>query len=231
MKSLARHTFLTLFFLAFSATIAFAGWSGPKEIISGSWGSGTGQFGMRTEGGFSVVPSIEAVTTDQRVIIADPVNRKHLLFNSNGERVEEAAWGDTKGPSVSDIDPLYQRDRGSVMLHSQKIGAAAYRITIVFPEGNVNIDSDRDFRAATRDAVGFIYGLGADSVVRYDKNGKRTGSLTLPRDHEELVQVPGQRAPRGVYVEYGEPVIAPNGDVYLWQKSDAKFSILKYTWQ
>ena len=231
MKMSARLSILLLFFIVFAAGIAFAGWSGPKEIISGTWGSGAGLFGTRTEGGFSVVPSIEAVTTDQRVIIADTVNKKHLVFNSKGERVMEAAWGDTKGPSVSSIDPLYQRDRDAVTMHSQKIGASAYRITIVFPEGNTEIDSDRDLRTATRDAVGFIYGLAADSVVRFDQNGKKTGSLTLPRAYEELIPVPGQRAPRAAYVEYGEPVIAPNGDVYLWQKSDANYTILKWTWK
>ncbi|NTW58443.1 MAG: hypothetical protein HGB21_11835 [Nitrospirae bacterium] len=222
---------ILLFFLVLNISSAHAAWSGPKEIISGSWGSGAGHFGTRTEGGFSVVPSIEAVTTDQRVIISDPVNRKHLVFSSKGERIEESAWGDTKGPSVSAIDPLYQRDRDAVTLHSLKVGSAAYRITIVFPEGNVDVDSDRDLRTATRDAVGFIYGISAESVVRFDQSGKKTGSLSLPRAYEELVQVPGQRAPRGVYIEYGEPIIAPNGDVYLWQKSDAKYSVLKWTWQ
>lgn len=231
MKSVARYAVLPLFVLAFSVTVAIADWSEPKEIISGSWGSGAGQFGTRTEGGFSVIPSIEAVTTDQRVIIADPVNKKHLVFNSKGERVVEAPWGDTKGPSVSSIDPLYQRDRDAVTLHSLKLGASSYRITIVFPERNVDVESDRDLRAATRDAVGFIYGVGADSVVRFDQSGKKTVSLSLPTAHEEFVQGAGKRVQRGMYVEYGEPVVAPNGDVYLWQKSDVNYVVLKWTWQ
>ncbi len=31
-------------------------------------------------------------------------------------------------------------------------------------------------------------------------------------------------------VEYGEPVVAPNGDVYTWKKTMVKYSIVKWTW-
>ena len=231
MKMSVRLSLLSLLFIVFTAGIAFAGWSGPAEIIIGTWGAGKGQFGLRSEGGFFVAPSIEAVTTDQNVIIADPANKKQLVFNSKGMLVEEVHWGDAKARSLSVHAPLSQRDREAVTVYSQKIGAKLYRITIVFPEKNVNVDSDTDFKTSTRDAAGFIYGLAGDYVVRFDPVGKKAGELSLPRAHEMLVQDPVQRTQRGVYIEYGEPVVAPNGDVYLWQKSDANYTVLKWTWK
>jgi hypothetical protein len=231
MKMSARLLLLSLFFIVFSAGIAFAGWSEPVEVIIGSWGTGTGQFGLRSEGGFYVAPSIEAVTKDQSVIITDPANKKQLVFNGKGKLVEEVQWGDAKARSGSICAPLSQRDRGAVTVYPQKIGANLYRITIVFPERNVDVDSDTDFKIATRDAAGFIYGLGAGAVVRFDPAGKKAGDLPLPRAHEELIPDPARRTQRGVYIEYGEPVVATNGDVYLWQKSDANYSVLKWTWK
>src|SRR5512137_2607855 len=101
MKISVRFLFIPLLFIVLSAGIVFAGWSGPSEVVIGSWGTGTGQFGLRSEGGFFVAPAIEAVTKDQSLIIADPANKKQLVFNSKGKLVEEVHWGDAKAPSGS----------------------------------------------------------------------------------------------------------------------------------
>jgi len=219
-----------LFLLVFSISTAHAAWSGPTEIITGGWGAGKGQFGMRSEGGFSVMPSIEAITPEKHVIISDPVNRKQMVFDSKGVLIDELKWGAATGHEGKAIAPLSQRDREAVQVYSLKLGAAQYRITLVFPDKNLEVDSEEDFKIAVRDDAGFAYGVSMDTVIRFDKTGKKTAALLLPRAHEELVPVPGS-APRGVYIEYGKPVIAPNGDVYVRQKSEAKYSILRWTWQ
>jgi hypothetical protein len=222
---------LSFFLIVLNSGFADAAWSEPVEIISGGWGAGKGQFGLRSEGGFSVVPSIESVTSEKQVIISDPVNRKQIVFNNKGVLLDELKWGDAKGQEGRSIVPLSQRNREALQVQSMKVGATAYRVTIVFPDKNVVVDSEEDFTIATRDAAGIVYGISAETVIRFDKTGKKTDALPLPSSHEELITAPGRRAPRGVYIMYGDPVIAPNGDVYVWQKSEAKYSILKWTWQ
>jgi hypothetical protein len=220
-----------LFILVLNISSTHAAWSDQQEIISGKSGPGAGQFGLRSEDGYSVEPYIEFITPDKQVIVSDLVNRKQMVFSAKGALIHELKWGKEKGQEGKTIAPLSQRDRETSRVYSLKISATAYRITIVFPDRNLVVDSDEDFRTAARDDAGFVYGIGADTVIRFDKNGKKTAALPLPKAHEELVPVPDQRSPRGVYIEYGNPVIAPNGDVYLWQRSGEKFSILKWTWQ
>lgn len=222
---------LPLFLLVLNTDPAGAAWSGPREIISGQWGAGAGQFGLRSEGGLSVLPSIETITPEKLVIISDPVNRKQMVFGGEGKLINEVKWDAAKGSEEKAIVPMSQKDREAVMVQSLKIASSTFRITVVFPDKNVVFDSDIDFKAAARDVNGFIYGTTANRVVRFDKNGKKTADLIVPNSREELVPVPGHRAPSGVYIIYGEPVVAPNGDVYVWQKSDEKYSVLKWTWQ
>jgi hypothetical protein len=222
-----------LFLLVFSISTAHAVWSEPAEIISGSWGSGAGQFGLRSEGGFFVVPLIESITPEKNVIISDPVNRKQMVFDSKGVPIDELKWGDAKGKEGRAIAPLSQKDRDAVKVYSMKISATIYRITIVFPDKNVVVDSEEDFKIAMRDDAGFAYGVSTGMVIRFDKTGKKTAALPLPKAREMLstVSIPGGHTTRGAYIQYGEPVIAPNGDVYVWQKAEMKYSILKWTWQ
>jgi hypothetical protein len=219
-----------LFLFVLSISPAHAAWSEPAEIISGKWGSGAGQFGMRSEGGYSVLPSIEAVTAEKHVIVSDPVNRKQMVFSGEGKLIMEQKWDAARGNEGKAIAPLSQKDREAIIVRSMKINANTYQVTVVFADKNVVLDSEQDFKTAVRDVNGFVYGIATDSIVRFDKNGKTTAALSLPRAHEELVTVPGG-APRGVYIEYGEPVIAPNGDVYLGKKSAAAYSVLRWTWQ
>jgi hypothetical protein len=221
-----------MFLLVFNISTVHAAWSEPAEIISGKWGSGAGQFGMRSEGGYSVLPSIEAITAEKHVIVSDPVNRKQMVFSSQGKLIMEQKWDAAKGNEGKVIAPLSQKDREAIIVRSMKITANTYRVTVVFADKNLVLDSEQDLKIAARDVNGFVYGIATDSIVRFDKNGKTNATLSLPRAHEELIPaVPGQSAPRGVYIEYGEPVIAPNGDVYLGKKSEATYSVLRWTWQ
>jgi hypothetical protein len=226
-----RIALTALFFLAIHAPGPLhAAWSEPKEIISGTWGKGTGQLGIRSESGYDVVPKIEAVTADQHIVISDPANKKQLVFNGSGKFVSELKWDDKKGQVGKAVAPLAERARTALMVRSSKIGSGTYRITMVFPDKNVEVDSNDDFSQAVRDGAGYLYGISAVQASRFDLNGKQVESLVLPRAHEEIVPVPGG-APRALYIEYGLPVIAPNGDVYLWQRSGEKFSVLKWTRQ
>jgi hypothetical protein len=230
MKISITLTALFLFFVVHTPIPADAAWSEPKEIVIGTWGKGVGQFGLRSEGGYDVVPSIEAVTADKKIIVSDPVNRKQLVFSTEGKFLHELKWDDPKGQMGKSVAPLSQRGRMAQIVRSMQTGSGTSQVTIVFSDKNVVVNSDQDFGQAVRDASGFVYGIGAGQVARFDKNGKQTASLGLPEAHEELAAVPGS-APRAVYINYGVPVVAPNGDVYVWKRSGEKFSILKFTWQ
>lgn len=52
----------------------------------------------------------------------------------------------------------------------------------------------------------------------------------MPKQGAEPAPVPGTGKYMNSAVEYGEPVVAPNGDVYAWKKTDFGYSILKWTW-
>ena len=134
MKPHLRLVPVSLFLLVFSISTAHAAWSDPAEIITGGWGAGKGQFGLRSEGGFSVMPSIEAITPEKHVIISDPVNRKQMVFDGKGVLIDELKWGAAIGQEGKTIAPLSQKDRKAVQVYSLKVGAAKYRITLVFPD-------------------------------------------------------------------------------------------------
>ncbi len=230
MKTRIVAAALSVFLFGLNIVPSEAAWSESKEIFSGAWGKGTGQLGLRSEGGYDVAPKIEAVTADKEIIVSDPANKKQVVFSSSGKFLSEVKWDDPKGEIRKAVAPLSERGRIAQIVRSMQIGSGTYRITVVFSDKNAEVLSDTVFSQAVRDAAGSIYGIGAEQVTRFDRNGKQTASLVLPRDHEEIAPVPGS-APRPVYIVYGAPVIAPNGDVYLLQRSDTKFSILKYTWQ
>jgi hypothetical protein len=227
-KALALFTLVMSFV---TAQAADAGWTGPVEIISGGWGAGKGQFGIRSEGGFEVLPVIEAITNDDHVIVYDPVNKKQLVFDHKGVLANELKWDAMRGQGENALSALPHKDREARMVFVQRSGANTYQITAVFPDKNVVVIAKKVFSLAMRDQQGSVYGIFPEMVVRFDKSGRQTDVLNLPSAHEELIAIPGQPAPRGLYVLFGEPVVGPSGSVYLSKKTDTAFSILKWTWR
>lgn len=201
-----------------------AAWTGPDVIVSGAWGSGKGQFGLRSESGFDIHASIDAVLNDESIVVYDPVNKRQMVFDRRGTLESEKQTG------IS-FSTIPHRDREARIVHSQRSGADTYRITAVFSDKNAVVTSDQNVSRAMRDAQGFVYLIGFGTIVRFDGSGRKTDVLNIPASKEELVEVPGQRAPRGVYIIYGDPVIGPSGSVYMGKKSDKTFSILKWTWK
>ena len=226
-KSIALLSFVICLF---AADAADAGWSGPAELISGRWGSGKGQFGIRTEGGFEVLPAIGAITNDENVVIRDAVNRKQLIFNGKGALSSEVKWDAARGQGENAIAAIPHKDREAETALAQRMAVNVYQVTVVFPDRNVVVTSDTEFKRAMRDRHGNVYGFTPELVLGFDKNGKQTGTLNLPASHEELVTIPGQPA-RGMYVIYGEPVVGPSGSIYLTKKTDTGFAVLKWTWK
>jgi len=95
----------------------------------------------------------------------------------------------------------------------------------------------------TRDSSRYLYGviklgLGAKSyyrVYKYNKCGKVLGMLDLPQD-DVIVEPNDTKPPQPVsdktlIAEYGEPLIALSGVVFVWKRTPDSYSILKWTWQ
>ena len=82
-----------------------------------------------------------------------------------------------------------------------------------------------------RDAKGNIYGVNSGGVWRFNQCGKEIAELTIPSGDKESVPIQGSGGRTlALDVDYGPPIVARNGDVYAWRKTDFKYSIVKWTW-
>lgn len=62
----------------------FGNWTGPVEVVIGSWGSGAGQFGMEQQDSGDFLPRDFGVDKGGIIIIADKVNNRIQLFKPDG---------------------------------------------------------------------------------------------------------------------------------------------------
>ena len=60
---------------------AFAGWVGPKVVVSGTWGNGPGQFGIEREEGMSVIPNRIYLLKSEYLIIGDFLNGRRKIYD------------------------------------------------------------------------------------------------------------------------------------------------------
>lgn len=72
--------------------VSNAEWLGPENMVTGDWGNGSGQFGKEIGDNADICPVMAAVTADGKMIVTDPVNRKQLVFDTEGELIEEVPW-------------------------------------------------------------------------------------------------------------------------------------------
>jgi hypothetical protein len=134
----------------------------------------------------------------------------------------------------------------------KRLSDKSYNIRMQYPEGiyAFNVPTKRPDKLY-RDAVKNLYVIqrlvdvtkaateteGEETVqhyrvLRYNFCGKETGRLELPQDQYEVIgrdNVVGIR--EQALAEYGQPIVAPNGDVYTWKRTPDKYSIIKWTWQ
>ena len=83
--------------LTFIIVISFAietnaAWQGPTEVMSGSWGSDVMQFGIERGDSWDTFPLIEVVTVDNKIVIADMVNKKQIVIGMDGSFIKEVKW-------------------------------------------------------------------------------------------------------------------------------------------
>lgn len=78
-----RLLFLLVFFVFFSSS-CFAKWSTPIAVINGTWGRGDDQFGFNEQYLADKLPRTFKVHANGNIVIADIVNKRVKVYNSNG---------------------------------------------------------------------------------------------------------------------------------------------------
>jgi hypothetical protein len=116
------------------------------------------------------------------------------------------------------------------VVSERPISESQYKITIKYPDRTYAFTTDKSFGQYIRDNTGHINAIDIGSISRFSQCGKKVGDLNIPNSGTETVTVPNIKLPVVTEVEYGQPVAAPNGDVYTWKKTSFKYSILKWTW-
>ena len=104
-----------------------------------------------------------------------------------------------------------------------------YKITMTYPDKTYTLTTNNTFMRYVRDMKGYVYGVNDDSLWKFDQCGRQVGELLMPEDQTETVTSKTGKS-LAIPVQYGQPVIAPNGDVYTWKQSMLKYSIVKWTW-
>lgn len=114
----------------------------------------------------------------------------------------------------------------------KRISANKYKITVTYPDKAYSLDMAGPFEKYVRDTNDFMYALSGKVVKKFGACGKELGSLTIPENQLNIIKPSGRgvEAVAELIAEYGQPVVAPNGDVYTWKRTPDTYSILKWTW-
>lgn len=108
-----------------------------------------------------------------------------------------------------------------------------YRVKVTYPDKEWRITGEA-CPGYSRDTKGNLYCVGDTGIVRYNDCGKEVASLFMPEGSIEEIprssELGSAESIIKVNVEYGSPVLGPNGDVYTWKRTPDKYSVIKWTW-
>lgn len=76
---------LSLLFIVTFISTAYSEWTGPVEVLSGSWGYNDDQFGFTREGSFDGFPRNFGITSEGKFVIGDTIQDKIKVYSSNGD--------------------------------------------------------------------------------------------------------------------------------------------------
>ena len=157
---------------------------------------------------------------------ADYVNDDCSQIYSGGK----AGWK-VYSPTGQLIKTIATRPLELGKVQSAKLGEKNYKIMVTYPDKVYGLSSDRRFLKYVRDTNGKVYGVNPGGAWRFNQCGKLEGTVLMPKADIDKTLGEGREEP-SIYInaQYGEPVIAPNGDVYTWKRTPDKYSILKWTW-
>ncbi len=258
--------------------ITEAAWEGPVEIISGTWGSGDDQFGIKYGDINDVFAGPFYILSNGDIIIQDIIkNARYKVYGSNGtlkkvlkcveisnnvyneecnidgEYIQNTADGSIWTDLSEHLKPKYSLysptgalirttterplELGKV---SEKKTATGYTYTVQYPDlvnpNNVKtytINLPGPYERFVRDNTGNINAIAGKAVRKFDGEEREIGAMRTPANEIRTIRPGGGgfEAETEVIAEYGEPVIAPNGDVYTWKRTPTAYSIIKWTWR
>jgi len=67
-----------------SPHLSYSGWIGPQEVLSGTWGTGVGQFYYFAGDSFDFFPKRFGIDTNGNIFINDKANKRIQIFDSAG---------------------------------------------------------------------------------------------------------------------------------------------------
>ena len=112
------------------------------------------------------------------------------------------------------------------------LGEKNYKYTVTYPDRVYGLTLSIPYKRFIRDSSARLNAVGAKSARKYSVCGKELGVVGIPEDQRRIIKPGGGgfEEQSELIEQYGQPVIAPNGDVYTWKRTPDKYSILKWTW-
>ena len=169
------------------------------------------------------------VTTGELVGIANNMGgTDYVSSDCRSIYVGEQTWK-SYSPAGQLIKTSTTRPLELGVVTARPISESQYKLTIKYPDKTYELTTGGTFMRYVRDLKGYVYGVNDDSLWKFDQCGKQVGELLMPENQTEAVTSKTGKS-LAIPVTYGQPVIAPNGDVYTWEKTAFKYSIVKWTW-
>ncbi len=217
--------------------ISWAAWKGPIEVVVATWGKGQGQVGYESGDSGDTFPwRGMAISPTGRIAICDEVNDRVAIFSPDGRFERNINILSTR--VVFDRnDNLYLKakfrkfDLNGKMLFEKNVGFDDLYITpndeLVGYEREMNrysiYSTSGDLQKTSTGRPPESILLRKDSSIqikgsiikKLDTHGNIIGDLTIPR----------------VVGEIGDPIVAPNGDIYTWKIERDKYLIIKWVWE
>lgn len=132
---------------------------------------------------------------------------------------------DLYSPSGEFVRTYSERPPELGIVKKRMIGIRKYKVTVTYPDKEWVIVGGV-YLGFARDAGGNLYSAGGREIIRYDDKGNEVARLLAPENKFE--EVPPDVT---VIVEYGSLVLAPNGDVYTWKRTEDRYSIIRWRWR
>ncbi|MGA1826271.1 MAG: hypothetical protein ACMUIP_16565 [bacterium] len=117
------------------------------------------------------------------------------------------------------------------IIKEQNLGRGHYRAEINYPDINYTINKG-PYQKFIHGCNKSLFGVSFKSIEIFNDLGDILGELVIPEDQHRVIRPAGRGFEEisEVQIEYGQPVVALNGDVYTWKRTTDKYSILKWIW-
>jgi len=128
------------------------------------------------------------------------------------------------------LQSIKQRPVELGVISTKYISSSKKLIVIQYPDQTFTVDMQGRY---VRDLLNYVNVMSGKRVRKYDSCGKVLGEMTVPDNEYNIIRPAGDGFERVVetIAEYGDPVIAPNGDIYAAKRTQEALIVLKWVWQ